>query len=144
MRKFPKYKEPIQLNIGCGNDNKKGYINIDNRDLGYNMVWDIIEGIPFPDESVTNIYSSHFIEHLDDKESQDFIREGLRVLKKGGFLCIRCPHATTVGAILWGHKTFWNQDKIEALEKMDEPVGKFIIVENKEWEGQLLFTLKKI
>jgi len=143
MNKFPQYKFPIKLNIGCGNDNRKDYINIDNRDLGFNMVWDIRDGIPFPDSSVESIFSSHLLEHLDDNESKNFLQECLRVVKKNGIVCIRVPHATSSGAIYWGHKTFWNEDKIESTLRLEESIGDFTIVENKLFDNQLLFTFKK-
>ena len=144
MRKFPQYKLPIKLNIGCGNDNRNGYLNIDNRDLGFNMVWDITEGIPFPDNTVESIFCSHMLEHIDDEQAVDFLQECLRVVRVGGTVCIRVPLASSPGAIFWGHKTYWNVDKVEAMYKLEEPIGKYLLVENKEFQEQLLFTLKKL
>jgi predicted SAM-dependent methyltransferase len=144
MRKFPEYKKPYYLNIGSGNDNKKDYINIDNRDLGDNMVWDVNDGLPFPDNSVEHVFSSHFIEHLDDRESINFLREIIRVLKPKGLAVIYAPYATTTGAIMWGHKTFWNTEKIDSIYKLEESLGSFVLIENREQEGQLLFSLQKI
>lgn len=144
MRKFPEYRNPIKLNIGCGDDNRKGYVNIDNRDLGFNMVWDIKDGIPFPDNSIEMIFCSHLIEHLNDEESIEFLQECLRVVKKGSIITIRVPVFSSVGAIFPGHKTFWNREKITALTKLDEPLPKFDVIENQVLEEQLLFSLKKI
>ena len=144
IRKFPEYKLPIKLNIGCGNDNRKDYINIDNRDLGYNMVWDIRDGIPFPDNSVQTIFCSHLIEHLDNEESLDFLRECLRVVQKGSSVVIRAPLFNTIGAIFPGHKTFWSYEKVLVLTRLEEPLPKFKITENEILGEQLLFTLKKL
>jgi predicted SAM-dependent methyltransferase len=144
MRKFPKYKEPIQLNIGSGDDFRKGFINIDNRNINGNMVWDVREGLPFPDDSVSNIFSSHFIEHLDEDEAMDFLREMLRVIKHQGLIDVWCPHASTIGAVFPGHKSFWQQEKVQAYQRSEVPLPAFEIVKNEEVQGQLHFTLKKI
>jgi predicted SAM-dependent methyltransferase len=145
MRRFPEYKVPIKLNVGCGEDNRLGYINIDKRDLGFNTLWDVRDGLPFTDGSVVEIFSSHFLEHLDDDESEAFFREAFRVLKSKGELIVRVPHATSTGACIMGHKTFWNEEKVLSLQGFDRnPIGNFIISENKEEGGQLLFTLKKL
>jgi predicted SAM-dependent methyltransferase len=143
MRRFPKYKEPIQLNIGSGKNPKKDYINIDNRDVSGNMVWDIRDGLPFPDESVSKIISSHFIEHLDEDEVIDFLEEMLRILKPGCLIDILCPHATTVGAIYPGHKSLWHEDKVKAYTRSERSLPPFEIVSNAEEKGQLHFILKK-
>ena len=144
MRKFPKYEYPIKLNIGCGKDDRKGFINIDFRDLGFNMIWDIRGGIPFPDGSVDEIFASHFVEHLDDEECQDFFVDAMRVLKPhGGLLVVRCPHFQSVGAFYMGHKSFWNTARVEALTRFDKDLGLFVITENKIDREELHFTIRK-
>lgn len=144
MTRFPKYKEPIMLNIGCGKTKLSGFINIDNRDLGDNMVWDITSGIPFPDNSVDKIVTSHFIEHLTDEQSEEFLREAIRVLKPKGQIINIAPLAGTSGSYFFGHKTFWNGQKVESLVRLDNPIGKFIIIENAETKTELLFKLQKV
>ena len=57
------------------------------------LFWDMRKGIPFPDSSVDMIYSSHFLEHLTYDQSQDFLKESLRVLKIGGVFSISVPNA---------------------------------------------------
>ena len=143
MRRFPKYKEPIQLNIGSGNDFRKDYVNIDNRDVNGNMVWDVRDGLPFPDGSVSYIFSSHFIEHLDEDAATDFISEMLRVIKPGGLIDVWCPHASTKGAVFPGHKTFWHEDKVEAYSRSEVPLPPFEILKTEEVQGQLHFIFKK-
>lgn len=48
-------------------------------------------GIPFPDNSVANIYSSHFFEHLFKKDAEKLLLESYRVLKQGGIIRICVP-----------------------------------------------------
>lgn len=47
--------------------------------------------IPFGDDSVDVIYSSHMFEHLSPDEARAFLLESKRVLKKGGILRIAIP-----------------------------------------------------
>ena len=144
MKKLPILKYPIKLDIGCARGKQKGFIGLDIRDCGQEIIWDARDGIPFPDDSIDDIFSSHFLEHLDDSDARDFLQECMRVVKKGGRICIRVPLATTTGAIMWQHKSLWNTQKVDGTLKLEEPIGKFAIVENREFEGQLLFTFIKI
>jgi SAM-dependent methyltransferase len=48
-------------------------------------------GLPFPDQSVDFIYSSHLLEHLSPHDARHLLREAHRVLKKGGILRISVP-----------------------------------------------------
>lgn len=52
---------------------------------------DAVRRIPYPDGSVSVIYSSHMLEHLDRAEARRFMRECHRVLQKGGVLRIAVP-----------------------------------------------------
>lgn len=108
------------------------------------MVWDVRDGLPFPDESVENIFSSHFIEHLNEDEATDFLHEMFRVLQPKGLIDIWCPHASTEGAVFPGHKSFWQEVKVEAYSRSEVPLPPFEIIKNEQVQGQLHFTLKKI
>jgi predicted SAM-dependent methyltransferase len=84
--------QPIKLHIGSGDNYKDGWINIDlhpvtKKDLLHNLA----NGIPFPDNSVDFIYHEHFIEHLSYKDGFAFMNEAFRVLKPGGVMRISCP-----------------------------------------------------
>jgi hypothetical protein len=76
--------EPIKLDIGCGKNKQKGFIGIDEIkfegvDVELNAgtaVW------PWADNSVTEIHTSHFVEHLDAMERIHFVNEAYRVLQK--------------------------------------------------------------
>lgn len=86
---------PLKLHLGCGTVYKDGWINIDNNsdknikklDLNY----DLSDGIPFEKDSVDYIYNEHFLEHLTVEEGQVFLKDCLRVLKKGGVMRIAMP-----------------------------------------------------
>lgn len=143
MTRFPKYKEPFKLNVGSGSNPMKGFINIDNRDLGDNMVWDVRVGLPFPDNSAEKIFSSHFLEHLNDEDSIKFIGECLRVLKPKCQLQVVVPQVTSPWAFYPGHLSFWNGSRVSALERLEHPLPEFALLQNLTEEHELFFTLIK-
>jgi predicted SAM-dependent methyltransferase len=53
--------------------------------------YDVTKGLPFEDNSINYIYSSHFIEHLTFEESIEFFKECKRILRKDGIIRIICP-----------------------------------------------------
>lgn len=85
-------RKTIKLDLGCGGVKQKGFIGIDailgpGVDLEYNLEL----GIPFPDKSVSEIYTSHFLEHLPDSKAIFLLKEIKRVLKTNGKLTIVVP-----------------------------------------------------
>lgn len=84
-----------KLNLGCGTDIKKGWINLDSAALeGVDVVHDInVLPLPFVDNSFGEILCQDIIEHI--AEYTLLLKELHRVLAPGGFLHIRVPHFTS-------------------------------------------------
>jgi len=82
----------IALNIGCGKNVIPGYSGVDSIDFGQEYVINVLNGLPFEDNTVDSIISSHFIEHLDGEERIIFFNEIYRVLKKDAYATIVVPH----------------------------------------------------
>jgi predicted SAM-dependent methyltransferase len=86
---------PVKLNIGCGTDYKKGWINIDNNSDNniekLDLNWDLRNSLPFANNSVDFVFNEHFIEHLTIEEGQTVIKDLMRVLKPGGVMRIAMP-----------------------------------------------------
>ncbi|GBU25056.1 glycosyl transferase [Fibrobacteria bacterium R8-3-H12] len=83
----------IMLEVGAGEkkgDNGWTTLDINNK---CDIYWDLRDGIPFPKDSVSKIYSSHFLEHLTFRECQIFLQECLRVLVPNGIFSICVPNA---------------------------------------------------
>lgn len=73
-----------RLNLGCGTQHKEGYINIDKRpEVKPDIVRDILRGLPFSDDSVDEVYSQDFLEHIPQAEVVWVMNEIWRVLKRG-------------------------------------------------------------
>ena len=47
--------------------------------------------MPFPDDSIDYLYSSHLLEHLFWEDAKKLLKEACRVLKKGGILRLCIP-----------------------------------------------------
>jgi predicted SAM-dependent methyltransferase len=147
-KRLPKFKFPIKIDIGCGEnqefDKKHGYIGVDIFDCGQEVLWDVRQGIPFPDESISEINTSHFLEHLSEDEIYPFLGECMRVLTKGGKMVNRLPHVKYPTAFYTDHKSFWNEEKVMTLYNPRHPIPKFAILKNFTSEAELFFTLVKI
>lgn len=101
------------LNLGCGNDIRKDCVNVDV--TAYKGVDQVVDLSVFPwcwaDESVDGIHASHVIEHFPDQKQ--FILECLRILKKGGFLRLKVPHASSISAVgCMGHYRTYSYDTL--------------------------------
>lgn len=109
----------IKLHLGCGPDYKVGWINIDNnsdnniKKLDLNC--DLSNGIPFENDSVVYIYNEHFLEHLTVKEGQVFLKDCLRVLKKGGVMRIAMPDLEF--SVKEYFNLNWKEDNAETFKK---------------------------
>jgi SAM-dependent methyltransferase len=117
-----------RLNIGCGNDARAGYVNLDvNPCKGVDIVHNLNKcPYPFKDGTFDEIIAYSILEHV-----QDLIKtmaELHRILKPGGKLDIIVPHYN--GPLAWGnpthlrtfsHDTFRFFVKGHAQEKYAEP-----------------------
>jgi len=84
---------PIRMEIGAGEEpNKHGWFTLD-RNSFCDLYWDLIDGMPFPDSTVTAIYASHVLEHIPVEGLPVLLRECYRSLKPGGSISICVPNA---------------------------------------------------
>jgi len=83
----------VKLDLGCGKRKHDGCIGIDwspeNSDA--DIIADLNNGIPFIDNSVDEIYASHFLEHAGNVDK--ILREIHRVCKLGAKVHIKVPNA---------------------------------------------------
>ena len=82
------------VNLGCGYRPIKGWINVDRaRNPEVQLVWNLAEGLPFPDLTCSAIFSEHVIEHISKEDASRLLSECYRVLKPGGVLRLSTPDA---------------------------------------------------
>lgn len=84
----------LKLDIGCGKNKKPDHIGIDIIAFeGVDHVLNAGKDVwPFEDDTVDEISTSHFLEHLEAMERVHFVNEAYRVLKKGAKCFIVTPH----------------------------------------------------
>jgi len=94
-------KEEVRLcvDIGCGKNPKAGFTGLDALDFGQKYVHDVRKGLPFKANSVDEVHSSHFVEHLTWAERVPFFNELYRVMKPGATATIITP--------MWSHECFY-------------------------------------
>ena len=75
------------LNLGCGSHFNQQWVNIDFSKTGEGVIaHNLLNGIPFDDNTFDVVYHSHVLEHFPQDKAIDFIRECYRVLKPGGII----------------------------------------------------------
>src|SRR5260221_4217822 len=103
---------PLKLDLGCGKNKQPGFTGVDSRKFeGVDQVVDLVsrygsgeqvtprvEDIgsfakcTWADNSVDEVHSFHFVEHLDGEQRVHFVNELYRVLKLGCTARIVTPH----------------------------------------------------
>lgn len=89
----------LKINLGAGEDQFEGYVNVDFIDLpGIDVVHNLMDfPYPFEDGCATNVKAVDVLEHLDNYTADRrpsviaFIEECHRILKPGGELFIQTP-----------------------------------------------------
>ena len=86
----------MKLNLGCGSNLKKDYINLDKFDYYKPDIVHDLETIPYPfeNDSVEKILMSHVLEHIgqDPNIFNNIIKELYRICKNKAIIDIRVPH----------------------------------------------------
>ncbi len=82
---------PLMLNLGCGNDIREEFINIDLYSDSPEVVYMDIRNIRLPDNSVDVILANDVLEHFSHRETGIVLKEWHRVLKPGGEMLLRVP-----------------------------------------------------
>ena len=95
----------VKLNLGCGNAKINGYVNIDiQSEIKPDIICDLAHtALPFSDNSVDEIVSCDFLEHLGWEGNNDhlifILNECWRVLKPEGKAIHNVPRYPHIGAI---------------------------------------------
>lgn len=109
------YADPHKIDIGCKTYTKKGFTGIDYMDFGQNVIWDVRNGLPFADDSIDEVYSRHFVEHLADKDIEDFFYELGRVCSNGAIIEIIAPHRDSIGSWTHNHLSWWSEERFKGI-----------------------------
>jgi predicted SAM-dependent methyltransferase len=84
----------LRLHLGCGLNRLDGWVNLDEaRNEAVDVVWDLRDGLPFPDDSAVAIFCEHVIEHMPKTVGEMLLCECRRVLETGGVARFSTPDA---------------------------------------------------
>ncbi len=105
-----------KLELGCGNAKhwREGFnLRLDKIDFGQDIVWNLLNGIPLPDNFCSYIYCSHTFEHLPQDRIIFVMNECWRVLMPKGELWIIVPHLEAPSSHIPVHLTRFNERSFE-------------------------------
>ena len=108
INRILKNNDIIKLEIGAGDAlGVNGWTTLDSS-VKCDLTWDLRNGIPFPSNSISIIYSSHLFEHLRYNEIITLLKECKRVLIVGGTFSICVPNSRLfIEAYYKKDSTFW-------------------------------------
>jgi len=118
----------MKLNLGCGKDKRKGYINLDyDTTSNPDVVHDINQPLPFEEGQFDEVVMQCILEHVDD--AKKLMMEVHRVSKPNAKIIIKTPHFSSCN--VWGdieHKrgfssvTFTNENMQEYFKVINQGV----------------------
>lgn len=103
----------MKINLGSGKDYRQGWINIDvGKNLKTDINCDLSNGVPLKDCSVSEVFASHFIEHIYDTIL--IMNEVWRVCQNGAIVNIVVPHQSNPLAFADPtHKRIFNEESFK-------------------------------
>lgn len=116
-------KDDLCVNLGCGYRPMQDWVNVDRaRGPEVQVVWDLANGLPFPDFSCTAVFSEHLIEHVTKEAAARLLSECHRVLKASGVLRVSTPDAELFLRSYAGDQVFLAHPSFS--QKIDTPVDR--------------------
>jgi SAM-dependent methyltransferase len=98
--------EKRKLNLGCGNDYKKGFINVDfNKEIKADVYCDLTKKLPFKDDYADLVYMDNSLEHIPSDKYFSFLQELHRICKPNAKIIIYVPHYS--GMYAFRHPTHY-------------------------------------
>ena len=116
----------INLNIGSSGNVIPGFINLDKPSDWYGnaqsrtkfVPYDAtLDKLPYLDSTVSNIYISHVIEHLSDRDAGRLINESIRAIEPGGVIRICVPDAYFLWRVSLFKNSYWTSQRNIILSK---------------------------
>jgi len=132
---------PKKIDIGCGRHKKKGFYGIDKFYFeGVDKVCDIDKGLSLKDNTIEEVYTSHFLEHVDNLEF--VFNEITRVCKNNAKIIIRVPHFSGRSAFFEFHKCFFRYGSFSDFEGRDNNMIPGQNIKIKITKRKLIFLRK--
>lgn len=102
------HEHTVKLNLGCGDDIREGYVNVDFRATGAAVQIEDLSRFPwtFVDNSAAEILMLDFLEHFPYRMTTHILLECYRVLRPGGELVIQVPDTMHIARALCREGTY--------------------------------------
>ena len=142
----------LKIHLGAGNINIQGWINIDARKFKHTHLLDQdFELNEFKDESISEIYLCHVLEHFSFKDSEKLLEKIYKKLSIGGLIRISVPDFSKLKLIydesndlekikfaIMGGQNYENDfhKSIYDLKILSEILNKINFKEVKNWESE--------
>ena len=81
----------VKLNLGCGDNIRKGYLNLDKYNANCNAYVDIQDLSCIPDGIAEEVFASHILEHINPRDLHNTLQGIYRVMADGAKLIIEQP-----------------------------------------------------
>lgn len=128
----------MQINLGCGEDFREGFVNIDNRDLepppGIKFLQaDILQYLQSLEGGcVKYVHLQDIIEHFTKDDAIQVLKEIFRTLASGGDITIRAPD---------GHWLAKRMINPEEGEEIDPELYSWLLMGGQTYEGNFHYTI---
>ncbi len=110
-----------RLHLGCGDEYRPGWVNVDMYDTSVaDVVGDVID-LPFESGSIDQIEADHLLEHFDYVHCRYVLSEWFRVLRKGGNLVLETPDISAAFKSLISSRTRSRVGEIQWIYGIDSP-----------------------
>ena len=105
----------IKINLGCGKDYKKGWINVDfNKEIKADKYVDLSKKLPFKNNFADLILLDNVLEHIPKEKNIQFLENLHQICKKEGIINILVPHYS--GMYAFKHPTHFNYFGIASFD----------------------------
>lgn len=102
-----------KIHLGCGDHILDGWDNLDAKSHNKKVIkCNLRRRLPYPDNSVSAIYSCHVFEHLNISDGLKLMKECYRILQKEGVVRIIVPD---LDLILWAYNNWENKEEINKI-----------------------------
>ena len=135
-----------KLNIGCGNDYQKDYINCDIcPGVNPDVIMDFTKAFPFEDNSIDEIIMNHVLEHSE--RPIDVLREIYRVCTNKALIRIKVPFFSSESAFsMLDHYSFFSWTTFDCLDENHinhwQGIGSFNTINKKLHWIKILYPLE--
>lgn len=118
-----------KLNLGCGEDYREGWINLDCRsDIKTDIKWNINKiPYPFKDNTFDEILLKMILEHTNFPTN--ILKEIIRISKKNAKIVLIVPHADSYAAKSdLQHKNFFTENTFDEWHRLEYELTKLKLI----------------